>query len=72
MMDDIQVHVPDGSVRKYKHGVTNEALLRTLRATYGVGTLTNSEGFDITDSDDGLNAGIYTYVPIPSSNPGNP
>ena len=72
MMENIQVNVPDGTVRKYRHGLKNKALLTTLRATYGVGILTDSEGFDIVDSDDGLDAGLYTYVPIASSAAGNP
>ncbi|KAG0565686.1 hypothetical protein KC19_7G007100 [Ceratodon purpureus] len=66
-MEHIQVNAPDGSVRKFRHGVKSEDILTTLRATYGVGDLTDSEGYDILYSDDVLDAGLYTYIPIPSS-----
>ena len=72
MMEAIQVNVPDGTVRKYKPGLKNTALLATLKAAYGVGNLEDSDGFDITYSGDCLDVGLYTYVPIPSSAAGNP
>jgi hypothetical protein len=57
---------------KYKPGLKNTALLTALRATYGIGNLNDSGGFDIVDSDDGLDAGLYSCVPIPLSAAGNP
>jgi hypothetical protein len=78
MMENILVNVldhPGGTMsyeRKYKPGLKNTALLTTLRATYGIGNLTDSDGFDIIDLDDVLIVGLYSYVPIPSSAAGNP
>jgi hypothetical protein len=77
-MENVLVNVldrPGGTViyeGKYKPGLKDTALLTALRATYGIGNLNDSRGFDIVDSDDGLDAGLYSYVPIPSSAAGNP
>jgi hypothetical protein len=78
MMENILVNVldrPGGIVIyqwKFKLGHKKTALLTTLWATHSVGRFKDSEGFDIADVDEFLDAGLYSYVPIPSPAAGNP